>query len=296
MGVADRQGGNVTRQQLLRLELHSRAIGRRVEEGWLIAGHAGVYSVGHRPRTHRERWWAAVLACGADAKTAAGTSAAAHALLDPHPRIHVTTPSKRSRPGIANHTAPTETVWIDGLPCCTVARTLLDLAGSVPPWTLERACRQAQTRGVLDLPELAALMLAFPRARGVRRLREILGDPVVMAPTRSRPERIALRALLADGWELPGVGVRVHGEELDFAFPRLRLGLEIDGPTHDTQVQRERDRRRDAKLAAQGWTIVRVPADEAANAAIALRRVVDLGRLPSKSDDSTSGRRRSEAA
>lgn len=295
VAVADAQGGNVARRQLLRLGVTKDVIDGWIAVGWLIPIHFGIYSVGHRPRTHRERWWSAVLACGEDAKVSAGTSAAAHGLLRPHSRIHVTTPSKRSRPGVANHTAATATVWIDGLPCTTVARALLDMAAHVPDGVLESACRQAQTRGVLNLEELVRLMLDCPRARGVRRLRRILGNPVLLAPTRSRPERIALRALLDDGWPWPDVGETVHGEEMDFSYPDLLVALEIDGPTHDTQVQQARDAARDAKLAALGWTVVRVRDTDAANAPAALRRVVDSPPHRRKSDEST-GPRGEEAA
>ncbi len=257
--------------------------------------HLGVYAVGHLPRTHEERWWGCVLACGDGAKAAARTSASAHMLMKPYPRIHVVTPSKRSRPGMANHRADTETVWIDGLPCCTVARTLLDLAGCVPQYVLEGACRKAQVRGVLDMEALARLMLEFPRAREVRRLRAILGDPVLLAPTRSKPERIALRALLDDGWPWPKVGEKVFGEEMDFSWPHLMRALEIDGPSHLTQIQAARDAARDAKLAARGWRVDRVPDTEAATAPAVMRRVVDSP-APHGQIDNSSGSHRSGGA
>lgn len=145
--VAGRQGGCITRLQLTRLGFTSRVIDGWVTRGFLLRIHHGVYSVGHLPRTHEERWWGCVLACGAGAKAAARTSAATHGLMEPYRRIHIVCPGKRTRPGMANHVAATDTVWIDGLPCCTVARTLLDLAGCVPHGVLEGACRQAQVRG-----------------------------------------------------------------------------------------------------------------------------------------------------
>lgn len=273
--IAAQQCGCVSRAQLLGVGWSSPGIGRLVDAGWLIVVHQGVFAVGHRPRTHVGLAWAGVLACGHGSKASHGTGAACHALLRPHHRVHVTTPSKRSRPGIANHQAPTETVWIDGLPCTSVARTLVDLAGCMPYHVLESAVRQAQVRGVLDLRELGLILLACPRARGVRRLRAILHDPVVLAPTRSQPERIALRALMAAGFDWPVVGGCVPGtrEEVDFHWPALRLILEIDGPTHLTSVQRARDARRDAALVRLGWRVVRVTDDQAAKTPAALAAV-----------------------
>lgn len=191
----------------------------------------------------------------------------------------MTTPKKRTRPGIANHEAETETVWIDGLPSTTVARTLVDLAGCVPFGVLESAVRQAQVRGVLDVKAIGAVLVACPRARGIRRLRAILGDPAATAPTRSSAERVALRALLAAGWDWPVVGGSIatgdgDEEEVDFHWPRRRLVLEIDGPTHSAPVQRARDARRDAALRRLGWRVVRVPSDMADTAPALLSRAL----------------------
>lgn len=265
--VADAQGGCVARRQLTALGFSARVIAGWIGKRWLVPWHYGVYSVGHSPRTHEELWWAAVLACGDGAAASHRTSAAAHALMRPHRRIHVTTPAKRSRPGIANHQADTDIVYVDGLPCTTVARTLVDLAGCVPFGVLESAVRQAQVRGVLEVEAIGLVLLTCPRARGIRRLRAILDDPVALAPTRSGPERVALRALLAAGHDRPVIGGPVPGtrETVDFHWPKLRLVLEIDGPTHLTSVQRARDTRRDATLRRLGWRVVRVPDDRAAD-------------------------------
>jgi very-short-patch-repair endonuclease len=47
---------------------------------------------------------------------------------------------------------------------------------------------------------------------------------------------------------------------LDFYAPDAKLGIEIDGIAHDMGDRPERDLRRDAWLAAQGFTIVRIAA------------------------------------
>lgn len=263
--VAGAQGGCITRAQLRRLGLSDRVIDRWLASGLLLTLHRGVYAVGHLPRAHLTRWWAAVLACGEDAAASHRTAAAAHGLMRPHPRVHVTTPTKRRPPLIAAHRAEVAAVYVDGLPCTTVARTLVDLAGCVPYRVLEGAVRQAQVRGVLDVGAIGDVLLACPRPRGITRLRTILEDPVALQPTRSGAERTALRALLAAGHPWPRVGGRVPGtdELVDLHWPDRRLVVEIDGPTHQTPVQRARDRRRDARLRSLGWHVVRVPADRA---------------------------------
>lgn len=279
--VAGGQGGCVSRVQLRRLGLSERVADLWIASGRLVVVHRGVFAVGHLPRTHEVRWWAAVLACGDGAAASHGTAAAAHGLLRPHPRVHVTTPAKRARLGVATHRAQVDVVFIDGLPCTTVARTLVDLAGCVPHRVLESAVRQAQVRGVLDVEAIGAVLLACPRPRGMRHLRAMLKDPVCLQPTRSAPERRALRALLGAGFAWPVVGGRVPGSDediVDFHWPGARLVLEVDGPTHDvSSVQRTRDRRRDDRLRRLGWRVVRVPADEAHTAPDHLERSLRHG-------------------
>jgi very-short-patch-repair endonuclease len=43
---------------------------------------------------------------------------------------------------------------------------------------------------------------------------------------------------------------------VDFAILKSRLAIEIDGPFHDA----EKDRQRDAVLAGLGWRVLRIPA------------------------------------
>ena len=238
--IAGGQGGCVARPQLLRLGFSRDVIAGWIAHGWLIPLHRGVYAVGHLPQTHVTRWWAAVLACGDQAKASCRVAAAAHALLRPHARLAVTAPSKRVRPGIAVHRGDVAAVYVDGLPCTTVAQTLVDLSGCVPYGVLESAVRQAQVRGVLDIDAIGIVTLTKPRPRGIRRLRAILEDPVALEPTRSGAERVALRELVAAGHPWPVVGGRipVAGDLVDFHWPDRRVVLEIDGPTHATAVQR----------------------------------------------------------
>jgi hypothetical protein len=271
--MASAQGGSVAREQLLRLGCSSAIIDRWVAAGWLLRIHVGVYTVGHLPRTHVSRWWAAVLACGEASTVSHRTAAAAHELMRPQSRVDVTAPRVRRRPGIVTHTACVTPVFVDGLPCTGVARTLVDLAGCVPYRVLEGAVRQAEVRGVLDVEAVADIVRAHPRPRGIRRLRAILRDPVALAPTRSGAESDALRALLAAGWPRPVVDDFVHGtdERVDFHWPNRRLVLEIDGPSHTvSRVQRARDERRDALLRERGWLVVRLPDTEATDAPHAL--------------------------
>jgi hypothetical protein len=104
------------------------------------------------------------------------------------------------------------------------------------------------------------------RAKVSATLREMGHKPPVRGgngtgPTE--PQRLLAEAL---GWEMevvvrPGQG-RVRGGlpthyKLDIAHPTLKIAVEIDGGSHGTLERREQDRRKEAWLRGEGWTVLR---------------------------------------
>ena len=81
--------------------------------------------------------------------------------------------------------------------------------------------------------------------------------------SRQAAEKV-LRALIRDaGLPKPRQNVAVHGHELDFFWPELRLNVEMDGYRwHSTRARLNRDRRRDAGLTARGITVLRLAYDQ----------------------------------
>jgi very-short-patch-repair endonuclease len=55
------------------------------------------------------------------------------------------------------------------------------------------------------------------------------------------------------------VNTKVAGFEVDFHWPRLRRIVEVDGPPHERPTAKRVDARRDARLGAAGWTVLRIP-------------------------------------
>jgi hypothetical protein len=83
--------------------------------------------------------------------------------------------SVRSRPDIHAHATPTlrarDVTTRHGIPCTSVARTLLDLADVVPRRQLERAVEQAEMLRVFDLGELQGVLDHANGRRGAALLR-----------------------------------------------------------------------------------------------------------------------------
>lgn len=52
----------------------------------------------------------------------------------------------------------------------------------------------------------------------------------------------------------------IAGYIADFAAPKLRLVIEVDGKQHETPAAKKYDEHRDMVLNRHGWTVIRIPA------------------------------------
>ena len=155
--LAGRQHGRVALWQMEDLGLKRAAVSERVAGGRLHRTHRGVYAVGHLVETRESVYMDAVLACGPGA-VLSHRSAADLLGLRPCARavVELTVPGQRGRrlTGIDAHCSRTlvaaDVVTVRGIPCTSVARTLLDLADVVDRRALERAIEQAERLGVFD--------------------------------------------------------------------------------------------------------------------------------------------------
>jgi very-short-patch-repair endonuclease len=145
----------------------------------------------------------------------------------------------------------------EGLPATAPARTLLDLAAHLATDHLIRLYNDARVARLIREPDLAELLDRSTGLPGAPALRLLLaqGSP---GPTRSVAEDRFLSLIRRGGLPLPKANQRVAGLEVDFFWPDQRLIVEIDGyTTHSGPVAFERDRRRDARLVAAGFTVLR---------------------------------------
>jgi hypothetical protein len=246
--LATRQGGVVGREQLVALGVSPHAIDHRVRAGRFIAVFRGVYAVGHAGLTDAGRMHAALLAAGPGATLSHRTAGALHRVipsLPPFVEVTVTDTPRRSRSGLVIHATrrPLQAAVIDGLPVTAPLRTLVDLAPSLRPGELERACAEALVRGLVTADELKAARII---------------DPDRAAPTRSRLERQMLALIGRAGLPRPLVNHTIGPYEIDFVWPEERVLVETDGwNTHGHRFAFESDRAQDADLVAQGWVVLR---------------------------------------
>lgn len=266
--LAGRQHGSVSHAQLLELGFSQAAIRRSIAAGRLHQIHRGVYAVGHAALSWRGRWMAGTLAVAESALTHP-SALCLWRLRDPgQGPVHVTAPRRaRQRPGLRvhrRHLPPGELAVRERIPVTSLPRTLLDLAAAEGRRALDRALREARFQHDRRIGNhLAALIARHPGERGVAVARAALVDAVFVSRTRSELEAVFLDFLSARALRRPLTNqlIEVGGErlEVDCLWPEERLIVELDGrAAHDDPRSFEADRRRDALLAAAGYTVYRL--------------------------------------
>jgi very-short-patch-repair endonuclease len=203
---------------------------------------------------------AAVLACGEGAALSHASGAALYGMLDEDPGPpHVTVPTGRhpQHPGIRVHRRRQmlEVVRRENIPAVSPLAVLLDLAPSRSFEALDRLVNATDKIGLLD-PEAALDQLAtLPGRRGLRKLHHVLSTHRV---TDSGLERRFLALVDDAGLRPPDTQITLCGFRVDFVWPELGLVVETDGLTyHRTASQQARDRVRDQRLTAAGYTCLR---------------------------------------
>jgi len=156
---------------------------------------------------------------------------------------------------------------VDGIPCTSPARTLVDLAGVVGDRTLRSAFERAAQRRQLDIPAIEAA--ADPGRRGARSLRALIEQWRDAAPVarqgrlKSPLEAKVLPLLVRRALPAPLLNAPVqiaNGRiEVDFLWPEHRFVVEADSRDfHATATAFERDRRRDRELMRAGYSTLRI--------------------------------------
>jgi very-short-patch-repair endonuclease len=260
-GVLRRQVGVISREQALAAGLTSAAIGRRLAAGRWERLHPGVYIAADRELNDRAWLYAAALH-GGESATVSGVAAAWwHELWPKTPdTIELTVPQQchvAARPGLrirrrdlsnldrVNHAG----LWVTSLPL-----TVLEAAVALGPDGSQLLDRALQRRVHFETVHRA-------HCRNIGRHGSAAAGRLLTAAAdraASQAERVMiglLRAANLTGWER---GHWVGGFELDFAFPRQRVAIEVDGWAWHWDAERFRhDRRRQNGLELAGWTVLR---------------------------------------
>lgn len=252
---ASGQKGLITRQQLIGAGMSSSAIGRWVDKGLLIPEYPGVYRVGHAAPSTEASYLAAVLAAGDGAFLARRAAGHLMRLLRGAPpppeliarneRLIKGVKVKRNR-GLD----PRDVTIFNGIPCTTVARTLVDLAACLPEYELGRAWHQARVLYRSEPEDVEAVLARRPNSKGAKELRAILrGKPIAL----SRLEHAFLELCKQHDLALPRTNTIVGGRYVDCRWPQHKLTVELDSYRyHSSRHAWEQDRKRERQARARG--------------------------------------------
>lgn len=272
IGSAARQGGCVSRDQLIDSGISPRTLDRMVSAGVLLHATADVYRI--IPSTG---WLddvkAAVLALpGAVASHHAAAAVHEFPRLRPIPTVTVHTRTTHEFLGVvvrrAHDLAPSHLTAVSDLPVTTPARTVVDLAAVLHPRHLEAIIQDLVLDARLDLGETSTTLSDVARRGkpGVRSLRstlEKLGTtPVPMSVLERKAWTMLVNCGLADGnreYAIPWEPTK----RFDVAWPEARLAVEWDSRRwHGALERMTYDRRRDRTAALNGWLLLRFTWDE----------------------------------
>ncbi len=262
--LAERQGGHVSRRQLLDLGFHPRAIEARLRAGWLLPVHRGVYAVGHRPSAPVDRARGALLAAGPRSALCGRSAAALWGLQTDWPApVEVISPLQRRLPTLRARRCCTllarDIRTRGGLTVTSPARTLLDIAPFTAARALHRFHNELRMRRLVDNARLLDVAARNPLHPGARRLRALVSASAGEAK-RSSLELDWQAFAQRHGLPPHEMNVLVAGRRVDVLFTPDRLIVELDGwATHGTRRAFEDDRQRDADvLAATGIPTMRI--------------------------------------
>jgi predicted transcriptional regulator of viral defense system len=275
MAVA--QHGVATSGQLVGIGLSARTVRDYARTGRLHRIHHGVYGLAPRELLKLNGLrMAAVLAFGEQAALSHRSAGALLGLIKAEGGpFEVSVPSRAGRPqrpGLRIHRTATlrldeDVTVIDGIPCTTAARTLIDLAERESAHRLERALDQAEALRLLDLDEFREqIEHNHGRIAAAGRFKRALAIhlPGTTATWTEIEERF-LTLIRAAGVPRPQVQAYLDlqdGEPMirpDFLWRDQGVIVETDGwQHHGSRLSFEADRRRDQRAAAAGFTTLRV--------------------------------------
>jgi very-short-patch-repair endonuclease len=270
--LASSQHGVLSRGQAVAVGLSRHAIAYLVSSGrWEIVRPA-VYGVRGHPPTWHQQVMSACLWAGAGAVASHHSAArlwGMPGLESDHVEISTISNMRWKGGGVTVHRVaglvPADVGEIAAVPVTAAPRTLVDIAGQIDETRLEIALDDALRRRLVSVPRMRWTLerLGGKGRAGTAALRKLLEArrPGLPPPESALETRLA-RLLRSAGLPEPLRQHRIrHGSKVvarvDFAYPEVRLAIEVDGYRYHTGKQDWlRDVRRRTELAALGWTVL----------------------------------------
>jgi len=267
--IAARQHALVTLAQVDDLGFGRHHLDVRVGQGRMRHVRSGVFAVNGAPATWEQAALAAVLASGPEAVASHATAGVLWGLPNVFHEVifEVSTPRPRRvrQPGVRVHRTvrflEMEHTVYDRVPVTSLARTLVDLSGSMSVEQLGIATDFARRERHLRLVDLQRCVAGLYPAPGRRptRIHAVLRARLEHHDEReSGLEMRVLRAIVGAGLPEPvqqhWVDVGGRWRRIDLDYPELKLGIEVDGfGPHSSRSSFDADRVRENELEIINW-------------------------------------------
>lgn len=267
-----RQDHLVTPAQAKAAGAHSSVVPRLEKEGALELVVPNVYGTVGVPVSWDRRMRATLLRAGPPAVASHRAAARLFGLATYEGApAEITIPSKRHfvQPDVVVHQsrdlAYIPPVAVRGIPCTPPRRLAVDIGAVLGETAYTTVIRDLRRDHGVTWKQLAAVLALHskrgrdgcgPLRRQLERYFGIEGIP------DSALEQLFLDDLIDAGLPIPVCQHPVPGPDgvvyrLDFAYPDVRLDVEIDGPRHRRPEVEAKDHRRDAYLRSLGWEVLR---------------------------------------
>jgi very-short-patch-repair endonuclease len=268
--LAGEQHGLVTSAQA------TTALGRGRKARWvaeqrLVVAQPGVYRIAGAPQTWHQSVTAAALA--SDGVVSHRSAAELWGLTQPSGYVDVSVvPPRKPRltpPAILHRVAdlhPELAVRRGGIPVTDPVRTVIDLGLVLPQWSVRDALSRGITTRLFGVAEIERLRDALGRRgrSGTGVMRRVLEERLLTGGGEESLLEARLHALVRrhdlapmtiqhEVWSSGRFVARI-----DAAYPHLKLAIEVDGfSAHSSPDAFQRDRTRQNRLVALGWTVLR---------------------------------------
>jgi very-short-patch-repair endonuclease len=254
--------------QLAEAGVSSSTVSSWVAAGWLRWCQPGVVALAGSPETYLQRLMAALLAAGPDAAVSHRAAGFLWGMVPDAP-VEIVVPRGQTpdlRGVIVHQTRDPFVVHRrQGLRVTSPMRALVDLGAVLPAAEVEDALDRALAVRLFSVAavEWALAKVARPGRRGSGVLRRVLDERALAdEPPDGLLEPRFARLCRTHG--LPPAAfqheVRFRGRtyRIDFAYPDLRIAIEVDGyGQRATRAAFESDTERQTILGLLGWTVLR---------------------------------------
>lgn len=267
--LARAQHGLVTTDQALKALGPSRK-DRWVSERRLLCVQPRVFRVAGSPQTWHQSLMAAALTTGG--VISHRSAAEMWGLIQPAGYVDVSIQpprAPRAQPPVIVHRIkdlhPELANEREGLRLTDPVRTLIDLGLVLPTWAVRDALSRGITTRLFAVGQVDRLRDALGRKgrNGTGVVRQLLDERALMAGEDSVLERRLM--LLAQRHDLPPMSIQHevwHAgrfiARIDGVYADRKLAIEVDGYEHHSSPDAfQRDRERQNRLVALGWTVLR---------------------------------------